>query len=109
MKKDKENLGVARQLVTTIRVVIFTMAVCCVIYTILIYAIGLTFAPRKAEGSIIKNAQGKVVGSELIAQKFTRPEYLWPRPSAVDYNASAAGGSNLSPTNPKLRVRAEGI
>ncbi len=47
--------------------------------------------------------------ARLLAQGFARPEYFWPRPSAVDYNASAAGGSNLSPTNPALRARAEEI
>jgi len=106
MKGDKENIGIARQLVTSIRVVIFTMAVCCTLYTLLIFAIGQALTPHTAEGSLVTDAQGKVVGSELIAQKFTRPEYFWPRPSAVDYNAAGAGGSNLSPTNPKLRERA---
>ncbi len=106
MKEDKENIGIARQLVTSVRVVIFTMAVCCALYTLLIYAIGQALAPNTAEGSLVTDAQGKVVGSELIAQKFTRPEYFWPRPSAADYNAAGAAGSNLSPTNPKLRERA---
>ena len=46
------------------------------------------------------------VGSKAIAQAFTRPEYFWPRPSAVDYNAAAAGGSNLSPASDKLCERA---
>jgi K+-transporting ATPase ATPase C chain len=45
----------------------------------------------------------------LLSQRFTRPEYFWPRPSAVDYNASATGGSNLSPTNPKITERAKEI
>ena len=43
---------------------------------------------------------GRIVGSRLIAQKFTRPEYFQARPSAVDYNAASTGGSNLGPTNP---------
>jgi K+-transporting ATPase ATPase C chain len=57
----------------------------------------------------IENERGEPIGSELIAQGFVRPEYFWPRPSAADYNASSAGGSNLSPTNPELRTRAQGI
>jgi K+-transporting ATPase ATPase C chain len=57
----------------------------------------------------LENEQGKIIGSEIIAQSFTRPEYFWPRPSAVDFNASGAGGSNLSPTNPELRKRAKKI
>jgi K+-transporting ATPase ATPase C chain len=47
------------------------------------------------------------VGSRLIAQKFTQPRYFWPRPSAVDYNGSGAGGSNKSPTNPDVTKRAK--
>jgi K+-transporting ATPase ATPase C chain len=41
-----------------------------------------------------------VVGSRLIAQKFTRPEYFRPRPSGVDYNAASTGGTNYGPSNP---------
>jgi K+-transporting ATPase ATPase C chain len=44
-----------------------------------------------------------------VAQSFSRPGYFWPRPSAVDYNASATGGSNLSPTDPRLAERARVI
>lgn len=105
----KENIGLAGQLITSVRIVIFTIAVCCVLYTLLIFAIGQTIVPQTAEGSLITDARGKIIGSELIAQKFTHPEYFWPRPSAVDYNAAATGGSNLSPTNPELTERARDI
>ena len=54
----------------------------------------------QAEGSLIRRADGTIVGSRLIAQKFTRPEYFHPRPSAVDYNAASTGGSNYGPSNP---------
>jgi K+-transporting ATPase ATPase C chain len=63
-------------------------------------------APEKRQGSLITKEDGTIVGSRLLAQKFTRPEYFWPRPSACDYNASATAGSNWSPTNPLLRDRA---
>ena len=106
MNDNIEKEGITGQLVTSVRIVIFTMAVCCVLYTLLIFAFGRALTPHTAEGSLITDAQGKVIGSELIAQKFTRPEYFWPRPSASDYNAAGTAGSNLSPTNPKLRERA---
>lgn len=109
MKETKENSGIAGQIITSVRIVIFTMAVCCVLYTLLIFAIGQTITPHTAEGSLITDARGKIIGSELIAQKFTRPGYFRPRPSAVDYNAAATGGSNLSPTNPELTERAQDI
>ena len=54
----------------------------------------------QAEGSLIRRDDGTIVGSRLIAQKFTRPEYFQPRPSGVDYNAASTGGSNYGPSNP---------
>jgi K+-transporting ATPase ATPase C chain len=65
--------------------------------------------PGTAHGSLITNEDGTVVGSRLIAQKFTEPRYFWPRPSAVDYNGAGAGGSNKSPTSTDLTDRARGI
>lgn len=66
-------------------------------------------APEKRLGSLIRDDTGAVIGSRLIAQGFTREEYFWPRPSAIDYDASAAGGSNYSPTNPELAKEAASI
>jgi len=86
--------------------VLTTMVICCGVYTLLILGIGQIFVPYTANGSLLSNEQGDIIGSALIAQAFTRPEYIWPRPSAPDYNASATGGSNWSPTNPALRERA---
>jgi K+-transporting ATPase ATPase C chain len=96
-------------LFASIRLVVATMLICVAGYTAVIWGIGQVFTPMTAQGSLITSADGKIVGSNLIAQKFTQPHYFWPRPSAVDYNASAAGGSNKSPTSPDLIKRAEEI
>jgi K+-transporting ATPase ATPase C chain len=69
-------------------------------YNVLVWAIGRVAFPDQAEGSLIRRPDGGIVGSRLIAQKFTKPEYFRPRPSGVDYNAASTGGTNYGPSNP---------
>jgi potassium-transporting ATPase KdpC subunit len=109
MNTAVEKVEIIPQLLVSIRIVLITMAICCFFYTLVILGIGQALAPNTANGSLIRNKQGKIIGSRFLAQEFSRPEYFWPRPSAVDYNASASGGSNLSPTNPELGSRAKAI
>lgn len=68
---------------------------------------GLAF-PKQAEGSLVRDAAGQVVGSTLIAQGFAKPQYLHPRPSAAGndgYDPTSSGGSNMGPLNPDLAKR----
>jgi K+-transporting ATPase ATPase C chain len=94
------------EVVNSIRLVLVSLAVCVAGYALVMLGIARVFVPDKAEGSLVAGPEGTLVGSRLIAQKFTEPGYFWPRPSAVDYNAAAAGGSNKSPTSEDLRKRA---
>lgn len=80
-----------------------------VVYPLFISVIAQVAFPRQANGSLIQ-IDSRTVGSELIGQSFTRPEYFWGRLSAtgpVPYNAAASGGSNYGPLHPDLKKAAE--
>lgn len=98
-----------RELLASVRLTVVTVIVCCVAYPLGVLAFALVAAPETRLGSLVAGKDGAPAGSRLVAQAFTRPEYFWPRPSACDYDASAAAGSNLSPASPQLRQRAEEI
>jgi K+-transporting ATPase ATPase C chain len=69
-----------------------------------IWAIGQTVFPRQANGSLVHDAQGDPIGSALLGQNFSKPEYFHPRPSAAGagYDAANSSGTNLGPTSDKL-------
>jgi K+-transporting ATPase ATPase C chain len=93
-------------LIASLRVVAATLLICVVGYAAVVLGIAQVVTPDTANGSLIQRADGTIVGSRLIAQKFENPGYFWPRPSAPDFNASGAAGSNKSPTSPDLTERA---
>jgi K+-transporting ATPase ATPase C chain len=84
-----------------LKVVIILTLICGVLFPALVLALGQLAFNHQANGSLIRNDQGVIIGSELIGQQFTRPEYFHGRPSVVGYNAASSGGSNLGPTNPQ--------
>ena len=79
-----------------------------VAYPLAVTLLARSLFPAQAEGSLVLK-DGQPVGSDLIGQPFSRPEYFWGRLSAtspVPYNSASSGGSNLSPLNPDLAKNA---
>ncbi|WP_420267248.1 potassium-transporting ATPase subunit C [Candidatus Magnetominusculus dajiuhuensis] len=83
----------------------FSVVLCCVVYVAALLILGQTLFPFEANGSMINGPDGKLVGSKLIAQPFTRDEYFQARPSAASYDASASASSSYSANNYTLRDR----
>jgi len=95
-------------MITTIRPVLVLLlimtAITGIAYPLFVTGVAQTLFPRQAAGSLIF-AHNRVIGSRLIGQDFSTPNYFWGRPSATTpqpYNGLASGGSNLGPLNPAL-------
>jgi K+-transporting ATPase ATPase C chain len=86
-----------RYMATSLRALLLLTLLTGVIYPALMLLIGRSLFPEQAQGSLIRR-EGVVVGSALVAQRFTSPGYFYPRPSASNYGAMPAGASNQSPT-----------
>lgn len=94
-----------RHLLRSLLLLAALVTICCVIYPLVLWAIGQAAFPFQANGSLLKGPDGRVVGSRLIAQPFTKDEYFQPRPSAASYDGSASASSSLAASNYALRDR----
>jgi potassium-transporting ATPase KdpC subunit len=100
-----------RDMIRAIRLTLILGLITGIIYPLIMLGIGLIL-PAQANGSLIQNAQGQIIGSALIGQPFASERYFSSRPSTVDYSTSKevaktgiSGASNLAPTNPNLIKR----
>jgi len=87
---------------------LFWTVVCGVLYPLFITVIAQLTFPHQANGSLIER-DGKLIGSELLAQQFTDPKHFWSRPSAASYGTGPTGisgssGSNHGPTSAQLQT-----
>jgi potassium-transporting ATPase KdpC subunit len=101
-----------KNLLTAVLMTTVTTLLLGLIYPLVVTGLAQVIFPSQANGSLIRGADGAVIGSSLIGQPFSSPGYFRSRPSAAGangYDAGASSGSNLGPTNKKLidRVKAD--
>ncbi len=119
MKRDETNLklpddygspakeadgGMLTHLRISIIATLVLAVIVCGVYPVVVWGLSQLIFHDKANGSLITDKDGKVIGSRLLGQNFSDAKYFHPRPSAAGsgYDPTASGGSNLGPTNKKL-------
>ena len=91
-----------KTILQSLRIYVVITLLTGIIYPLAMTGVAQLLFPKQANGSRITE-QNKLVGSDLIAQKFESPKYFWPRPSAADYATIASGASNKGPTAADLK------
>ena len=90
-----------KTIIQSIRTLLVFTVLTGALYPLIVTGLGRALFAEKADGSLL-HADGKIIGSELLAQKNESPRYFWPRPSAADYATVASGASNKGPTSADL-------
>lgn len=88
-----------------IRLVLVLLVICGIAYPLLMTGLSQVIMPAKADGSLIKNESGEIIGSELIGQSFKDPGYFHGRISSINYDAAGSGTPNYSPSNEEMVER----
>jgi potassium-transporting ATPase KdpC subunit len=114
-------MSLMRDVIKAVRITLALWVLVAIIYPVMMLAMGQIIFPDQANGSLIKNTQGQVIGSALIGQPFSSDRYFNSRPSTTNYSSAnpqndpagilktgVSGASNLAPSNPALGDRIQG-
>lgn len=106
-REEDKGVSVSKgaYLLSVIRLSVVFIVLCGIVYPLASTALAQVLMPSQAYGSLLKNADGQVIGSELIGQSFTSPALFQSRVSSIDYKAEASGSNNYGPSNPDLLQR----
>jgi K+-transporting ATPase ATPase C chain len=96
--------GTLRHVLTSVLYTVVTVVALGLIYPLLVWGLGAVLFHHQAGGSLIVDKSGMVIGSELVGQNWSKPQYVHGRPSAAGkgYDPTSTGGTNLGPTSKKL-------
>ncbi|OAB45679.1 potassium-transporting ATPase subunit KdpC [Paenibacillus antarcticus] len=97
--KKNSMIGIA------IRISLVMIVLCGIIYPTVSTGVAQVIFPNQANGSMVKDGEGKVIGSELIGQTFTNPAFFQGRISSIENNGAGSGSNNYAPSNPELVKR----
>ena len=90
-----------KTVIQSLRIIVVLTILTGAIYPLVVTGFARVLFAHQANGSLI-SANGKTIGSELLAQKFEDPKYFWPRPSGADYATVPSGATNKGPTSADL-------
>ncbi|MBA9086457.1 K+-transporting ATPase ATPase C chain [Fontibacillus solani] len=102
---EQESVSKGAFLFSIVRLSAIMIILCGIVYPLASTAIAQVLMPSQANGSLLKNSEGKVIGSELIGQNFTNPALFHSRVSSIDYKAESSGSNNYGPSNPDMLQR----
>lgn len=92
-------------LTSSLRISLLFMVLCGLGYNLAVTGIAQIAFPKQAEGSLIQDETGTVIGSKWIGQLFTEPHYFHGRASSIEYQADGSGSPNYAPSHPELLER----
>ncbi|WP_310828622.1 potassium-transporting ATPase subunit KdpC [Paenibacillus pedocola] len=102
---QQSSISKTSYFISIVRLSAVFIILCGIVYPLASTALAQVFMPSQANGSLLKNSSGEVVGSELIGQSFTDPSLFQGRVSSINYKAEASGSNNYGPSNPDMLQR----